>query len=59
FNWSDRGDAYRAAGDLDHALADYGAAIDRKPGDSRFWHGRAITYQALGDNAHALADLDK
>ena len=40
-------------------MADYSAAIERKPGDPRFWHARAITYQALGDNAHALADLDK
>jgi tetratricopeptide (TPR) repeat protein len=59
FNWSDRGDAYRAAGDFDHALADYSAAIERKPSDPRFWHSRAITYQVLGDNSHALGDLDK
>ncbi|WP_159731434.1 tetratricopeptide repeat protein [Methylosinus sp. Ce-a6] len=54
-----RGDAYRAKGELDRAIADYGAAIAAKPNTASIFLGRGEAYLAKGEFDRAIADFDK
>jgi tetratricopeptide (TPR) repeat protein len=57
FNY--RGVAYKAKGDLDHAIADYTEAIRRDPGYAAAYNSRGIAYKAKGDVDKAIADYDQ
>jgi len=52
-----RGSAYRGKGDLDHALADYNAAIRLDPTNTVALNFRGLAYRAKGDLDHAVADF--
>lgn len=54
-----RGGAYRAKGEWDQAIADYGAAIAAKPNTAAAFLGRGQAYQAKGEFDRAIADFDK
>jgi tetratricopeptide (TPR) repeat protein len=54
-----RGVAYKAKGDLDHAIADYTEAIRRDPDYATAYNSRGIAYKAKGDLDHAIADYDQ
>jgi formylglycine-generating enzyme required for sulfatase activity/Tfp pilus assembly protein PilF len=55
----DRGIAYRAKGDLDHAIADYSEAIKLDPKDAVAYVNRGVAYRAKGDLDHAIADYSE
>ena len=57
FNY--RGVAYKAKGDLDHAIADYTEAIRRDPDHAAAYNSRGIAYKAKGDVDKAIADYDQ
>jgi tetratricopeptide (TPR) repeat protein len=57
FNY--RGVAYKAKGDLDHAIADYTEAIRRDPDYAAAYNSRGIAYKAKGDVDKAIADYDQ
>jgi tetratricopeptide (TPR) repeat protein len=57
--YAHRGDAYRAKGELDRAIADYGAAIAAKPNTASIFLGRGEAYLAKGEYERAIADFDK
>jgi tetratricopeptide (TPR) repeat protein len=57
FNY--RGVAYKAKGDLDHAIADYTEAIRRDPDYAAAYNSRGIAYKAKGDVDRAIADYDQ
>ena len=54
-----RGVAYKAKGDLDHAIADYTEAIRRDPDYAAAYNSRGIAYKAKGDVDRAIADYDQ
>jgi tetratricopeptide (TPR) repeat protein len=54
-----RGVAYKAKGDLDHAIADYTEAIQRDPNYAAAYNSRGIAYKAKGDVDKAIADYDQ
>jgi lipoprotein NlpI len=54
-----RGDAYRAEGKLDPALADLDTAIALAPEDFDAYLARALAFRAKGQNDKAEADLAK
>src|SRR5262249_47244763 len=54
-----RGDAYRAAGDLDKSIEDYSKAIELTPGDAELYCRRGTAYQKRGDLDRALKDGTK
>jgi tetratricopeptide (TPR) repeat protein len=51
-----RGNAYRAKGDLDHAIDDYTAAINFQP-FAQLFHERGVAYRMKGDREHAIDDF--
>jgi tetratricopeptide (TPR) repeat protein len=53
-----RADAYFAAGDLEHALADYNRAIQLGPRKADLYCNRAVFYAAQKDMAAAVKDYD-
>jgi tetratricopeptide (TPR) repeat protein len=57
FNY--RGVAYKAKGDLDHAIADYTEAIRRDPNYAAAYNSRGIAYKAKGDVDRAITDYDQ
>jgi tetratricopeptide (TPR) repeat protein len=57
FNY--RGVAYKAKGDLDHAIADYTEAIRRDPDYAAAYNSRGIAHKAKGDVDKAIADYDQ
>jgi tetratricopeptide (TPR) repeat protein len=57
FNY--RGVAYKAKGDLDHAIADYTEAIRLDPNYAPAYNSRGIAYKAKGDVDMAIADYDQ
>jgi tetratricopeptide (TPR) repeat protein len=57
FNY--RGVAYKAKGDLDHAIADYTEAIRRDPSFAAAYNSRGIAYKAKGEVDKAIADYDQ
>ncbi len=54
-----RGNAYFAAGDDTHAIADYTQSIQLTPDDTRGYDNRAMSYARLGDFDRAFADFAK
>ena len=54
-----RGNAYRAKGDHDHAIADYTKAIELNPKVAGYYDGRGDAYKAKGDLDKAIADYTK
>src|SRR5260370_73981 len=56
---NNRGVAYGATGDNDHAIADYSDAIRLNPKVAGAYANRGRAYRAKGDNDHAIADYTK
>jgi tetratricopeptide (TPR) repeat protein len=54
-----RGDAYKAKGDYDRALADYSKSIELNPTQVRAHMERADLYERIGKRARAIADFQK
>ena len=54
-----RGNAYRAVGELDQAIEDYGAAIGLRPEVSLYYSRRGDTYIYKGESSKAMQDLGK
>jgi lipoprotein NlpI len=54
-----RGNAYRAKGDPDHAIADYDKAVQLDSKDKMAYLGRANAHAAKGDFDRAIADYDE
>ncbi|HEY7428282.1 MAG TPA: tetratricopeptide repeat protein [Gemmataceae bacterium] len=52
-----RGDAYRAEGDYDRAIADCSKAIRLNPSDADAYFGRGRAYLCKGEYASAIADF--
>ncbi|MGB7245153.1 MAG: tetratricopeptide repeat protein [Methylovirgula sp.] len=55
----DRGLAYYARSDLDHAIADWSEAITLNPNYAHAYNNRAKAYRAKGDYANAIADYSQ
>ena len=56
---NNRGNAYRAVGELDQSIEDYGAAIRLRPGVSVYHSNRGGTYVFKGEFSEAMPDLEK
>jgi tetratricopeptide (TPR) repeat protein len=54
-----RGAAYRRAGDLDKALADFNRVVALRPHFSRGYHVRGLVRYGLGDHQTARKDIDR
>lgn len=54
-----RGDTYKAKGDYESALADYGKSIALHAAPVRAYMGRADLYERMGDRSRAIADYRK
>jgi lipoprotein NlpI len=59
FAYVDRGNANRARGDNDHAIADYSEAIRLEPKFADAYHNRGLAYLYSGDLAKSLADVSE
>jgi len=57
FIW--RGNVWKALGEFDKALRDYGEAIRLAPDDAIAYNNRGAVHRARGDLEHALADYDE
>jgi lipoprotein NlpI len=57
--FNNRGNAYRAKGDFDRALADYNQAISLDPRYEFAYNGRGNVYSYKGDLDRALADYNQ
>jgi lipoprotein NlpI len=57
--FNNRGVAYNAKGDLDHAFADYNAALLVDPKYALAFNNRGLVYAAKGDLDRAIADYDQ
>jgi len=55
--YKDRGDSYFAKGDYEHAIRDFGRAINLSPDDADAYLKRGMAYDANGDYQHAIADF--
>jgi tetratricopeptide (TPR) repeat protein len=55
----DRGNARKAKGDLDGAIADYTKAIEIDPHDADIYYNRGVAERAKGDFGQAIADYSK
>jgi hypothetical protein len=53
-----RGDDFGGKGDLDRAIADYGAALQADPAFAEAFNSRGMAWRAKGDRRRALADFD-
>ena len=53
-----RGAAYRAKGDFDHALADLDKSLQLNPKSTRALNERALVYYSKGEFDRAIADYD-
>jgi tetratricopeptide (TPR) repeat protein len=54
-----RGNAYNAIREIDHAIADYDKAIEIKPDYAPAYYNRGIAHFEQGDLVLAIADYDK
>jgi tetratricopeptide (TPR) repeat protein len=54
-----RGLAYHAKRELDHAIADYDRAVALNPEFAQAYNGRGKAYFQKGDNDRAMVDLDR
>lgn len=57
FIW--RGNVWKAMGEMDKALRDYGEAIRLAPDDAVAYNNRGAVHRARGDLDHALADYEE
>ena len=55
--YHNRGFAYGAKGDYDHAIVEYGVAIRIAPKYANAYYNRGRAYRAKGDNDRAIADF--
>lgn len=56
--FSNRGNAYKRAGDLPSALSDHNQALRYNPRDGIGYYNRGNTYLDMGDTARALSDFN-
>ena len=56
---NNRGNAYRAVGELGQAIEDYGAAIDLRPEVSLYYSSRGGTYISTSEFSKGIQDLEK
>jgi len=59
YSYNNRGNAKKAKGDFDGAIADFTRAIELAPQDARFYYSRAGGKFSRGDFDGAIADLDR
>ena len=57
--YNNRGNAYKAMGDLTHSISDYDKAIELNPGYANAFNNRGNSYYALGDLERAMSDFNK
>ncbi len=57
--YANRADAYLSAGDRQHALADYDAAVKLAPHNAKLYFNRAVFYLGQPDADAALRDFDQ
>jgi tetratricopeptide (TPR) repeat protein len=57
--YANRAEAYLSAGDREHALADYDAAVKAAPHNAKLYFNRGIFYLGQPDIDAALRDFDK
>lgn len=57
--YANRGDTWKARGEIDEALTDYTRAIELNPEVPRYFYNRAIAYRGLGKLELAIADYDQ
>ena len=58
-DYSNRGDAEQAKGDLDAAIVDYNRAIELDPKNSDTYNNRGAAKDAKGDLDGAIADYNR
>jgi tetratricopeptide (TPR) repeat protein len=58
-SYAARGDAYRAKGHFDRAIADHSKAIELDPNYAVAYNDRGNAYQSKGDHDRAIADYTK
>jgi tetratricopeptide (TPR) repeat protein len=59
YSYANRGAAYAAKGDLDHAIADFDDAIRLDPKFAGAYFNRGSAYQVKGDLDRAIADFNE
>ena len=57
--FDDRGNAYKAKGEIDRAIQDYDEAIRLKPDDAKAFLNRGTAYKAKGEIDRAIQDYDE
>jgi len=57
--YSNRGNAFRRVGDLEHAAADYDEAVRRNPDNPHAYFVRGLFYRFRGEETKALAEFDR
>src|SRR5258708_9370186 len=58
-NYTNRGNGYREKGDLDHAIADFGEAIQIDPKHVMAFNNRGVVYSYKGDRDRAISDFNE
>ncbi len=56
---TNRGKAYRAKGDSDHAIRDFDEAIKLDPNDGEAFYNRGLAFRDRGETDRALQDLEQ